>query len=369
MQKQVAYKSDSLLMSATQSMISGEVYSALSRPVILQQDSVFIRLVQDISSQLATVFDTQKHSAMAICGMGTQIIETCLYNFLEPHESILVLINGIHGQYICDLATRLGYDVDTVSIPWGKPILAENVESTLKRKKYGLVVMVHAESSTGVVSPMAGLGHIVHNSGALFMVDCTTSLGGMSISLDTWHVDIAFSVSHRCLSCPSGLTLLSFSEDAVGRLKERELHLLHYQQSLYALLQQWYSPETAVLGASPVNLLYALHESLKCLLNEELHNVFLRHRSVQKLLVDGMTRLGFRCYASSAWRLPMVTVLHMPEDLSARVLRDKLLGEYGIDIRDTVGEVHGCLRVGHMGHTARSSNIARFLEAVSQIVE
>ncbi len=368
MRKQEIYSCDTLLMSATQSMVADEVYTALAKPVITQFDPLFVDLVHDISAQLRTVFGTQSHETMALYGIGTQVIEQCLYNILEPNDSMLVLVNGMHGQHLCDLAIRLGYNVDTVSIPWGQPILPENVQPLLEHKDYALVAVAHAESSTGVASPMAGLGHLVHGAGALFMVDCVASLGGMPVSVDAWHADVALSVSHRCLSCPSGLGIMSFSQNAVKHLEKRSSRLHVSQQSLIHSLDQWHNPQSSTLMTPPVNLLYALNAALNSLLNEELHNVFLRHRSVQKQMVDGMTDLGLHYYAGPAWRLPMVTVLQLPEGLSTAAVRTTLLRDHGIDIRDSLGEKGQYLRIGHMGHTARSSHVARFCDAMKSIV-
>lgn len=363
-----AHIRDTLLMSSTQSMIAEEVYAALAKPVVLQVDPIFTALTRQISEQLGEIFGVQKERTMISSAVGRQALETCLYNLLEPQASMLVLMNGVHGQQLCDFAARLGYDVDTVSMPWGAPILPEDVEATLKRKKYALVVVAHAETSTGVVSPLAGLGHMVRSVGAFFMVDCAASLGGMPFALDDWCVDVALSVSHRCLSCPSGLTLLSFSEAAVEHFKERQSSLLSSQQSLYSLLHQWHAPEAALRMTLPVNAVYALHEALNRILMEGLHNVFLRHRSVQKQLINSMTQLGFRCYTGSAWRLPMISVFHMPAGLSASMVRESLFRDYAIDVRDSVGDSGQFLRVGHMGHTARSSNVARLVDAVGQII-
>lgn len=397
-----AYGGDTLFMSATQPMIDKAVRTALEKPALSPLAPLFSSLVHHVDAQLSLLFASQHNSNMAICSDGKQAMESCLYNLLEPHESILVLMNGIHGQRICDLAGRLGYHVDTVSMPWGQPILPENIKPLLKRKKYALVAVTHAESSTGVASPMVGLGHLVHEAGALFMVDCMASLGGMPVLLDDWCVDVGLGAAHYCLACPSGLSLLSFSQAAVERLKKRSPHLLRCQQNLYALLACWKNPKTTPLAtslsspfSSPLNassrlqtanfampqstghinsntavaLLYALHETLNQLLNEELHNVFLRHRSVQKQLVDSMRNLDFRCYVGSAWRLPMVSVFHVPEHLSAKAVRHTLLHEYGIDTHDSLGYMEQYIRIGHMGHTARSSNVARLVEAMESIVK
>ncbi len=364
-----AYMRDTLLMSSTQSMIAEEVYTALAKPIVLQGDPIFTALTRQISTQLGDVFGVNKERTMISSAVGRQALEVCLYNLLEPKSTILVLMNGVHGQQLCDFARRLGYEVDTVSMPWGTPILPENIEATLKKKRYALVAVAHGETSTGVVSPLAGLGRMVRNVGAFFMVDCAASLGGMPFALEDWCVDVALSVSHRCLSCPSGLTLLSFSESAVERFKERKTSLLSSQRSLYSLLYQWHNPNSATRMALPVNVVYALHESLRRILAEGLPNVFLRHRSVQKQLIDGMGQFGFRCYAGPAWRLPMMTVFHVPEGLSVSALRETLFQDYAIDVRDSVGDSGHFLRVGHMGHTARSRNVARFVDAVGKSIE
>lgn len=369
MQTSAHLNSSTLLMSAAQSMIYPEAYRALSHPVITQKNGFFTTLARSIDSQLHTLFGATIHTTLLCTGSGFHTLEMCLCNFLRPSASVLVLINGLHSKHISKVLTRCAYDVDSVVVPWGEPILPEAVKPLLERKAYDLVIVTHAENSTGVVSPMTALGHMVHDTGALFMVDCITSLGGMPVSVDSWQADIAYGVGHACLSCPAGLSFMCLSEKAMSFLYHDTRPLPTWDHDLRMLLEQWQSPEKNVYTTLPISLIYALNASLATMLNENLRNVYARHRSVQIQTINAMVNMGFQCFASSAWRAPMVSVFIIPEHIKADDLRRRLLEDYQIDIHDSFNGDEHLLRIGHMGHTARSRNVARLAEAIAEIIE
>lgn len=359
-------KKNVLLMSANQSSIDEDVYEALASPVLSSCDPDVFYLRQRIVEQLRVCFGTQRGVTFALVGTGTTGMETCLVNLVEPDDCILVLINGSFGYRISESAIRMGAQVDTLAFPWGQPILPEKVKPLLERKHYSAVVVVHAESSTGASSPLSALGRMVDDAGALFLVDCVTSLGGMPVEMDNWHADALYSVASRCLSCPSGLALFAFSEKAQRVIYERKKKVPSLYRDVRKFLESWDNPAMACYHAPPVNLLYALHKTLENLLNEGLQNVYARHRIVQEQVIMGVSEWGFIPFVEPAWRLPMLTTVSIPQHIDASLLRKQLLCEHGICVSRGIGVYEARQwRIGHMGHSARSHNVARFLEAIA----
>ena len=360
-----------LLMGGGQSCIPEHIYEALSSPVTSQHHSDFVDILSVIAAQLRKLFKTENDVTLALPGTGSAGMETCFVNLVEPGDRVLILINGYFGQRMSDVASRLGAQVDTFAVPWGRPVLPEDVKAVLARRPYALVAMVHAETSTGATSPMEALGHLVRRSSeALFVVDCVSSLGGMAVDVDRWQADAAYSATQKCLSCPTGLAPLTISARALERLRRRKSKVPNWYLDLTMLADYWARPLLVQHHTPPVNMLFALHAALEGVLNEGMSNVFVRHRTVQEQIASGLDALGMEPFVSSACRAPTITTVKVPAGMDAERVRMRLLADHDIDIGAGLGAYAGKMwRVGHMGHSARSGNAARFLEAFSVVLD
>ena len=198
-----------LLMGPGPSSVYPEVYEALSRPTLGHLDPYFISIMDEIKAQLQVAMGTKNRLTMPMSGTGSAGMETAFVNILEPGDRVLVLINGVFGKRMEDVAGRLGAQVDSLEFAWGTPVLPETVAEQLKKGPYKLVAVVHAETSTGVANPVVELAKLIKPTGALFLVDCVTSLGGMPVEMDAWQADILYSGTQKCLSCPPGLAPVS----------------------------------------------------------------------------------------------------------------------------------------------------------------
>ena len=144
-------------------------------------DPEFITLMDEIKVFLQQIMKTENQLTVPISGTGSAGMETCFVNLVERGEKVLVLINGVFGTRMEDVATRLGAEVDSLKFEWGTAIELTSVQEKLAEKKYDLVAVVHAETSTGVCNPVAEIGKMAAENGALHLVDCVTSLGGMEV--------------------------------------------------------------------------------------------------------------------------------------------------------------------------------------------
>ena len=211
-----------LLMGPGPSSVSPEVYTALHRPTIGHLDPQFIKIMDHIKEMLRTLFKTDNELTLPISGTGSAAMEACFVNLIEKQDSILIIENGYFGLRMVDMATRFNANVDTMKFEWGKPIDINMLEDILKKKDYDIVAAVHAETSTGVLNPIAEITKLIHDD-TLFIVDSVTSLGTVEVNVDKWNIDAIFSCSQKGLSCPPGASPISFSDRAVSKLKNRKL--------------------------------------------------------------------------------------------------------------------------------------------------
>jgi alanine-glyoxylate transaminase/serine-glyoxylate transaminase/serine-pyruvate transaminase len=302
-------------------------------------------------------------------GTGSAGMETCFVNLIEAGDDVLVLINGVFGMRMQDVATRLRAKVDTLEFPWGTPVLVDQVKAKLAEKSYKIVAVVHAETSTGVVNPVAEIGKLAKANGALYLVDTVTSLGGMLVKTDEWGIDAIYSGTQKCLSCPPGLAPISFSDAAIAKLKARATKVPNWYLDLTMIINYWEGAKRAYHHTAPINMLYGLYQALFCVVEEGLENVFTRHRSAHAQLVDGLAEMGLEMLVETPHRLPMLNAVKIPAGVDEAAVRKSLLEDHLIEIGAGLGPLAGKIwRIGLMGHTARPENVERLLDALRKVL-
>ncbi len=354
-----------LLMGPGPSCVYDEVYAALAKPTIGHLDPYFIKIMDEVKSSLQKVMGTGNRLTMPMSGTGSAGMEACFVNLVEPGDKVLVLVNGVFGKRMEDVARRLGAQVDVLEFTWGTPVLPEKVAEQLNKGPYAIVAVVHAETSTGVLNPVGAVGKLVNDAGALYLVDCVTSLGGMPVTVDAWGADAVYSGTQKCLSCPPGLAPLSFSDKAVEKLKSRKTKVPNWYLDLSMIIQYWEGNSRAYHHTAPINMIYALYASLDCLLSEGLDAAHARHLAAHDRLVRELEGLGLSLYVDKACRLPMLNAVTIPAGVKDAPVRARLLADHAIEIGGGLGPLAGKIwRIGLMGHTARPANVERLIHAL-----
>jgi alanine-glyoxylate transaminase/serine-glyoxylate transaminase/serine-pyruvate transaminase len=360
---------DVLLMGPGPSSVYPEVYKSLSRRTLGYMDGYFIQIMDQIKVLLQQLMKTRNESTFPISGTGMAGMETCLVNLLEPGDSILILINGVFGTRMREIATRLGAEVETLEFEWGTPVEPGAVEKRLKEKACKIVAMVHAETSTGVRNPAAEIGGLLKGSDSLYLLDAVTSLGGIDVDVDGWGVDALYSGSQKCLSCPPGLAPVTFSADAEKAIRGRKNKTPSFYLDVDLIGKYWGGEKRSYHHTAPINLLYGLYQALLLDMEEGMEKVFSRHLKVHQLLVEGLERLGLELLVDRAFRLPMLHAVKIPEGVEDAAVRSALRSRHKIEIGAGLGPLAGKIwRIGVMGHTAREENVARLLSALKDVL-
>jgi alanine-glyoxylate transaminase/serine-glyoxylate transaminase/serine-pyruvate transaminase len=356
-----------LLMGPGPSCVPPAVYQALARPTIGHLDPRFIAIMEEIKGLLREVMQTANRLTLPVSGTGSAGMETCFVNLVEPGDPVLVLVNGVFGQRMTDVAQRLRADVDTLEFAWGTSVLLDDVRLRLQQKPYRIVAVVHAETSTGVCNPVAEIGDLVRPTGALYLVDTVTSLGGMPVTMDAWGADVMYSGTQKCLSCPPGLSPVSFSDRAIAKLQARQTKVPNWYLDLTMIIKYWEGAQRVYHHTAPINMLYGLYQALRCIVEEGLPQVFRRHRAAHEQLVAGLADMGIEMLVSPESRLPMLNAVTIPAGVDEAAVRKSLLQEHDIEIGAGLGPLAGRIwRVGLMGHTARPQNVERVLGALKK---
>ena len=360
-----------ILMGPGPSNVHPRVLEAMARPTIGHLDPKFIDLMDEIKELLKYTFQTKNEVTFAVSGPGSVGMETCLVNLVEPGSKVLVCINGVFGGRMKSIVERCGAEAVVLNIPWGKSIDTQLFEDTLK-KNQGITIcsFVHAETSTGAKSDIKILTEIAHKYNCLVIADTVTSLGGIPLMIDEWNIDISYSGSQKCLSCPPGLSPVTFNERAVEFIKKRKTLVQSWFMDLNLILSYWGgSTKRAYHHTAPINSLYALHESLLILKEEGIENSWKIHQSNGEKLVQELSKIGLSPYVKEFERLPQLTSVTIPDGIDEAKIRTTLLNDYSIEIGAGLGELAGKVwRIGLMGYTSNTVNINACVNALKNIL-
>ena len=358
-----------LLLGPGPSPVHPRVMRALAAPVIGHLDPELIRLLDDVRGLLRDVFRTSNDLALAVSGTGMAGMEAVLGSLLEPGDRLVVCAAGFFGQRMAELAGRMGVAVTKADKEWGEVFTPEEVETAVAAAiKPKAVAIVHAETSTGALQPMEGLGDIAHRHGALLIADCVTSLGGVPVLLDEWGVDAAYSGSQKCLGCPPGMAPVTLGPRARQAMATRSRPAHGWYLDL-DLLERYWGGDRAYHHTISSTLVYALREGLRLVMEEGLEARWERHRSNGEMLWDGLEAMGLALNVPAEHRVPSLTTVRIPEGVDEAAVRGRLRDEYGIEIGAGLGPLKGKVwRIGLMGHGAQKANVILLLAALVDLL-
>jgi alanine-glyoxylate transaminase/serine-glyoxylate transaminase/serine-pyruvate transaminase len=346
------------------SQVPASVLAALGAPTLGHLDPAFLTLLDQLRAMLRTVLGTANELTMPMSGTGSLGMETCVVNLVEPGDSVLVGVHGVFGQRLAEVCRRAGADVTCADSPWGRALDVDLVRRSAAGRKFKLLCVVHAETSTGALTPLAPFRALADELGALFLVDAVTSLGGLAIEADSHGVDALYSGTQKCLSCPPGLAPITFSARARERLSARSQPVQSWYTDL-GLISRYWGGERLYHHTAPINMLYGLHEALRLCLVEGLDARYARHRRLSRALGAGLEALGFGLPVPEAERLPPLTLVEVPSGVDEARLRSCLLTRFQLEIGAGLGVFKGkALRIGLMGESCNERNVLLCLAAL-----
>ena len=359
-----------ILLGPGPSMVAPRVLNALSYPLVGHLDPQFLTLMKEVQELLRFVFQTENELTVPVSGTGSAGMEAALCNFIEPGDNVLVAVLGYFGERMVEMAGRYGAQVDRIDRPWGEAFDPDEIKAALSQKKYKLLALVHAETSTGVLQPgIAEIAAAAHDNGALLVMDTVTSLGGMPVMIDAWGVDVAFSGTQKSMSAPPGLAPLTISPRAREVLRNRSVPVGNWYLDL-SLLEKYWGSERTYHHTAPINSNYALREALRMVAEEGLEERFARHRANAEVLWAGLEDLDISLLVPEENRLTTLTTAVIPPGVDDLKLRKTLLNDYNLEIAGGFGPLAGQIwRIGLMGYSSRLENVLLLLAALREVLK
>ena len=348
------------------SMVDPRVYEAMSKPLVGHLDPYFFQVAEDTRKLLQLVFGTANEFTMAISGTGSAGMETAVVNFVEAGSKFAILANGYFCDRITDMARRHAAEIVRLEKPWGETCADDEAEDFIRRERPQVVAFVHAETSTGALQEGKAICRAAHEVGALVICDCVTSLGGMPVEVDATGIDIAYSGTQKCLSCPPGLAPITVSPRAMEWLRARKSLSRSWYLDL-KLLDDYYGASRRYHHTAPVSMFYALREALAVIADEGLENRWARHRRNHLAFVAGIEAMGMRMHVAEGHRLWTLNTPRVPDGIDEVKIRKRFMDGYGIEILGGFGPLAGkVFRIGLMGASSTEANVLLLLEAMEE---
>lgn len=347
------------------------VLAEMSRPMVPHYGAAWVKVFIQVQGLLREVLQTDSEPFLYV-GSGHLGLDAAFNSLCERGDPVIVLENGHFGERLSQVARSHGAEVLPVRAPWATPISAPAIEAALEAApRARCVAVVHLETSTGMLNPLADVAALAKRHGKLLVVDAVSSAGLTPLTAQQLGIDVLITASQKGLGAPPGLVVVAVSEVAWDAIAGRQTSVPGW----YNNLARWREVATRQRDVQPyfitmaVNNVWALKQSLEMILAEGLTARFERHTEVAAHFRQGLASLGLQVVAPPGYESPGVTAIRCPEGAKAVALRDRLLARTGIMVGTGLGPWRdSTLRVGHMGYNARIDLIEQLLEGLGAIL-
>jgi aspartate aminotransferase-like enzyme len=327
------------------------------------RDAEFRELFSGLLAQMRRFHGTSD-TVVVLPGSGSAGFDFTLLNTLSPGDKVLAVSCGSFGERYASVAALLGLDVVRVELEWGKAVTTNVLAKALDENPgVKAVLYTYSETSTGVANPVHEVGALVHDHGALLLVDAVSAAGGIPIEMDAWGIDMVFSGSQKAWMCPPGLVVIG-----VGKRAFEAYEHANYPRSFFDLkIAADRAKEGTTPTTPPMTMIYALKAAADLIDAEGLNNVYDRHARLGAYVRRGVAELGYRIVADEEYVSDTVTAIYPPDGVEPSEVIKRMKSGYGIDIASGLGKLQGkTLRIGHMGWT-HQPDLERTMSALSEV--
>lgn len=334
------------LMAPGPTPVPPEVLAAGAAPIIHHRGPDFRELMLRVLGRLQEVCRTRS-DVLLFTASGSGAFESALVNLLSPGERVLVVTAGAFGDRWSKMASAFGADVHELRYAWGETPQPDDLRSRLDETGAGVAIVVHSETSTGVVADVQALAHVAREAGALVVVDAVSSLGAVPLETDAWGLDVVVAGSQKALMTPPGLSLATVSPAAWERSTRATMPRFYFDwERMRAALEGGSTPFTPA-----VTVVASLDVALGLLLEEGLQTAFARHAALGRACREGAKAMGLELFSPDEERSAVVTAILTPPGFDAKELVLELRDRFGITVAGGHGELGSRMfRVGHIGY-------------------
>lgn len=324
-------------------------------------DGGFYEDYRDVCEKLQSLMKTENR-VYILDGEGILGLEASCASLIEPGDRVLCIDNGIFGRGFGDFAKMYGGEVSYFESDRRKGLDLKSLESFLEKDNdFKVATLVHCETPSGILNPIEDICPLLNRYGILSIVDSVSSIGGETIKVDEWKVDVALGGSQKCISAPPGLTFLSISDQAWSAIKNRKIPVPGFYTNL-SIWENWYENKWFPY-TQPISSIYGFKQAIDNILEEG--STVERHKSISQAVRRAIEGVGLELYPLDSYSNAVTTIL-IPEGLAFGDIYDKMM-DRGIMIAGAFDYLDGkVIRVGHMGENCYEEKLYKTLKALSE---
>ena len=328
--------------------VSPKVLAAGSVPMVHHRSPEFHPLMENVTNKLKKLFGT-KDDVLMIHSTGRGAMEGALRNLFAPREKIACVCNGKFGQMFVEIAESCGLIPQRIFTEWLSPVIPDELDALLEDDPdIKGVTVVHSDTSTAVMNPIADIGQIVRRHDRLLVVDCISTLGVMPFSLDDMKADAAVTASQKGLMSPTGISFAAVNQRAWAAVERTANPSFTVD---FKRMKKFYDEKRETPGSTPVSLVASVNASLEMIFKEGLQNVYTRHAVVSRAIKSAVQGMGLTLLPQgNVDRSHAVTLIRSPEGIKPSAIKALAREKYGIMIGSGLGELQDAsFRIGHIG--------------------
>ncbi|MGG5332895.1 pyridoxal-phosphate-dependent aminotransferase family protein [Enterococcus sp. AZ163] len=355
---------------------------AMTSTILGQFDPAFLTIMDNVKEMIKVPFGTKNQQAFAIDGTSRSGLEAALIALIEPGDKVLIPAYGRFAYLLGEICERAKAEIKYLEKDWSSPFTQEEIIQAIEEFNPKIVTMVHGETANGQMQPLDKIGAACRQRDIFFVVDMVATYGGVPIFVDDWCVDIAIGGTQKCISVPSGMSLVTYNsrvEAVLDSRYQKELGLSkderndrHISSNYLDLsqLQRYWNSERINHHTEATSMIYALHEGLRAVINEGIENVWARHQLNNDALVAGIEAMGLGFFGNMDTKMPTVTPILIPEGVDdGEGVRSMLLDVFHVEIASSFGDLKGKVwRIGNMGYSSRRENVLQVLGALEAAI-
>ena len=354
------------------------VLRVMSSTILGQFDPAFLTIMDDVKEMIKVPFGTKNEQAFAIDGTSRSGLEAALIALIEPGDKVLIPVYGRFAYLLGEICERAKAEIKYLEKDWTAPFEQAEIIQAIDDFQPKIVAMVHGETANGQMQALDQIGAACRKRDIFFVVDMVATYGGVPIFVDDWCVDIAIGGTQKCVSVPSGMSLITYNdrvekvltsryqkELGLSKVDRNENHISSNYLDL-SQLQRYWNTERINHHTEATTMIYALHEGLRTMINEGIENVWARHKLNDEAIVAGIKAMGLGFFGNMETKMPTVTPILIPEGADdGEAIRNMLLEVFGVEIASSFGDLKGKVwRIGNMGYSSRRENVLQVLGAL-----
>ena len=352
------------------------VLRVMGTPILGQFDPAFLAIMDEVKEMIKIPFGTKNEQAFAIDGTSRSGLEAALIGLIEPGDKVLIPAYGRFAYLLGEICERAKAQVTYLEKEWDSVFEQEEIIAEIKRVNPKIVALIHGETANGQMQPLEKIGKFCQENEVFFVVDTVATYGGAPIKVDEWGIDIAIAGTQKCVSVPSGMSLITYNdrvEKVLTARYQKELGLSkdfrnerHISSNYLELsqLQRYWNKERINHHTEATSMIYALHEGLRMMIMEGIENGYERHSRNDRAIQAGIEAMGLAIFGERTTKMPTVTPILIPEGIDGEAVRNTLLHDFGVEIASSFGPLQGKVwRIGNMGFSSRKENVLHVLAA------